>query len=188
MSAPLIAKDDEQEPVLLEALPVMAWWVRGILVFITVCLTGVFAVAWLIRPYEVDGEIRETYPELGLPPCTFKYVTGLPCPSCGMTTSFALLMHGDLVNSLRANEVGTLLAQLGHQSIDVWPRPIGEKHRFVVGFQDLDVSRSVVLFVGAGPLVFLDQFALVVGNAGDPDHPDLRMLPHSLLVEVQRRS
>jgi len=27
-----------------------------------------------------------------------------------MTTSFALLMHGDIVNSLRANAVGTLLA------------------------------------------------------------------------------
>jgi hypothetical protein len=27
-----------------------------------------------------------------------------------MTTSFALLMHGDPVNSLRANAVGTLLA------------------------------------------------------------------------------
>jgi hypothetical protein len=27
-----------------------------------------------------------------------------------MSTSFALLMHGDVVNSLRANTVGTLLA------------------------------------------------------------------------------
>jgi len=113
VSAPLIAKDYDHEPVILEALPVMAWWVRGILVIITVCLTAVFAVAWWIRPYEADGEIRETYPELGLPPCTFKYVTGLPCPSCGMTHSFVFLIHGDVKNSFLSplsNPVGTLLA------------------------------------------------------------------------------
>jgi hypothetical protein len=113
VSAPLIAKYDNEEPVILEALPVMAWWVRGILLVITVCLTAVFAVAWWIRPYDTDGEIRETYPELGLPPCTFKYVTGLPCPSCGMTHSFVFLIHGDVKNSFLSrlsNPVGTLLA------------------------------------------------------------------------------
>src|SRR5262245_53861942 len=54
----------------------------------------------------------ETHRQLGLPPCTFFAVTGMPCPSCGMTTSFALLMHGDPAASLRANAVGTLLALL----------------------------------------------------------------------------
>ena len=47
---------------------------------------------------------------MNLPDCTFKTMTGLPCPSCGMTTSFSLLMHGDPINSLRANWVGTGLA------------------------------------------------------------------------------
>src|SRR5207245_623605 len=42
--------------------------------------------------------------------CQFKMVTSYPCPSCGMTTSFAHLMHGDVLSSLRANWVGTLLA------------------------------------------------------------------------------
>ena len=51
-----------------------------------------------------------THRQLGLPPCTFADVTGVPCPSCGMTTSFALLVRGDVANSLRANWVGTLLA------------------------------------------------------------------------------
>ena len=52
----------------------------------------------------------ETHMQLGLPECTFKHVTGLPCPSCGMTTSFALTMRGDLFDALRANSVGVLLA------------------------------------------------------------------------------
>src|SRR5262249_32812827 len=40
----------------------------------------------------------------------FYLMTGLPCPSCGMTTSFAFLVRGDLVNSVRANAAGTILA------------------------------------------------------------------------------
>jgi hypothetical protein len=52
-------------------------------------------------------------PPLNLPQCTFKEFTGLPCPSCGMTTSFSLLVHGDIWNSMRANFAGTALALLG---------------------------------------------------------------------------
>lgn len=37
-------------------------------------------------------------------------LTGKPCPTCGMTTSFALLVRGDVRASLEANWVGTTLA------------------------------------------------------------------------------
>jgi len=71
----------------------------------------VFGIARWLNPYE-NGQPRrmETHVQLGLPPCNFRILTGVPCPSCGMTTSFALLVRGDLENSLRANAVGTLLA------------------------------------------------------------------------------
>jgi hypothetical protein len=90
----------------------MKAWVRSTLVGIAVGLVAVFAVAWRLDPYFPDGTPRrmETHRQLHLPPCTFKETTGLPCPSCGMTTSFALLVRGDVANSLRANAVGTLLA------------------------------------------------------------------------------
>jgi hypothetical protein len=82
------------------------------LVGIALGLVAVFALARYLNPYYPDGRPRrsETHRQLNLPPCAFRTATGLPCPSCGMTTSFALLVRGDVINSLRANAVGTLLA------------------------------------------------------------------------------
>ncbi|MFN4261600.1 MAG: DUF2752 domain-containing protein, partial [Gemmataceae bacterium] len=93
------------------AVPALGPWVRGTLVGIALGLSAVFGIAWWLNPYQPSGEARrmETHRQLGLPPCTFKVLSGLPCPSCGMTTSFSLLIRGDLWNSLRANGVGTLL-------------------------------------------------------------------------------
>jgi hypothetical protein len=90
----------------------LALWVRGALVGITFGILAVFAVALWIRPYDRDGRPLTigTHRQIGLPPCTFYQWTNLPCPSCGMTTSFAHLARGDVWNSLRANAVGTLLA------------------------------------------------------------------------------
>lgn len=90
-------------------------WVRGSLAGLALGLTTVFALACWLNPYKVDGTPRRmaTHQQLGLPPCTFWRVTGLPCPSCGMSTSFALLIRGDLANAMRANSVGALLAGFG---------------------------------------------------------------------------
>jgi hypothetical protein len=90
----------------------LALWVRGILLGLTAGLVVVFTIAWRLSPYEADGTARRmgTHQNLGLPPCSFADKVGYPCPACGMTTSFALLVRGDVLNSLRANWVGTMLA------------------------------------------------------------------------------
>jgi hypothetical protein len=95
----------------LDVVPVLGRWPRVGLLVVGTGLLFVFGLAWWINPYEDGQAMRmESHRQLGLPPCTFKFMTGYPCPSCGLTTSFALLMKGDVVNSLRANAVGTLLA------------------------------------------------------------------------------
>jgi hypothetical protein len=104
-----LSTDDYE--LLPEALPVLNNWVRAALVVIVLGLVAVFSVAVSLNPYEESGQARrmETHRQLGLPPCTFYAATGHPCPACGMTTSFALLVRGDLLGALRANSVGTLL-------------------------------------------------------------------------------
>lgn len=110
---PASLSTETYEPGPVPFNPALGRWVRLVLVLIAVGLVFVFAVAIWLNPYR-DGQVwlMETHRQLGLPECNFKRITGLPCPSCGMTSSFALLMHGDLVNSLRANAAGTLLAIL----------------------------------------------------------------------------
>lgn len=92
--------------------------VRGVLVFIAVGWLAVFGVAAWLNPYRTDdggGGVRSfgTHQQLGLPPCGFMRVTGRPCPSCGMTTSFSLMLHADPINAARANWVGVLLVVYG---------------------------------------------------------------------------
>jgi Protein of unknown function (DUF2752) len=91
--------------------PRLQRWVRLLLVLMAVGLAGLFAVAIYLDPNK-EGRVwhEGTHRQLGLPPCTFKLLTDLPCPSCGMSTSFAHLVRGDVWNSLQANFAGTMLA------------------------------------------------------------------------------
>ena len=88
--------------------------VRAVLLAIGVAITMIFAAATYINPYNADGTPRTsaTHTQLGMPPCNFKMITDKGCPSCGMTTSFALLVRGDVSASLRANWVGTTICVL----------------------------------------------------------------------------
>jgi hypothetical protein len=85
-------------------------YVRVFLAAMAVGFVAVLVTAACLRPYAADGAPNRmgTHQQLGLEPCNMVVLTGKPCPACGMTTSFALLVHGDVANSLRANWVGTL--------------------------------------------------------------------------------
>jgi hypothetical protein len=53
-----------------------------------------------------------THIALGLPPCGFLLWSGLPCPGCGLTTSFAHLARAQLAPALAANPLGLPLFAL----------------------------------------------------------------------------
>ena len=70
---------------------------------------AVLGVAWVLAP---DPRGLGTHEQLGLPPCGFMLQTGLPCVTCGMTTSFSHAAHGDLLGAVRAQPAGAVLAVL----------------------------------------------------------------------------
>ncbi len=90
-------------------------WVRGSLVLFATGLVLLFITARWIDPYDANGQplTMGSHTRLGMPPCEFLLIFHKPCPACGLTTSFALLLHGDVPNSLRANAVGTGMAVFG---------------------------------------------------------------------------
>ena len=53
-----------------------------------------------------------THTILGLPPCGMLVSTGKPCPTCGVTTSFALAAHGRFGDALVNQPFGLVLFAL----------------------------------------------------------------------------
>jgi Protein of unknown function (DUF2752) len=167
--ARVTATERSQEPVAV--VPVLSPWVRRVLLAIGFGLVAVFAIAAWLDPYDPEGKARrsETHLQLGLPPCTFRSMTGVPCPSCGMTTSFALLMHGDLENSLRANAVGTLLALFGLAVIPWSLASVWRKRPLFITSMERATLWIVIIFV----VLLLTRWFVVVGlmwwNGGPGD-------------------
>lgn len=54
---------------------------------------------------------------LRLQPCHFLLTTGIPCPGCGMTTSFAWFARGNLLASVYVQPMGSALAVLTGASV-----------------------------------------------------------------------
>ncbi|MFZ6012620.1 MAG: DUF2752 domain-containing protein [Bacteroidota bacterium] len=51
--------------------------------------------------------------------CMFKNISGLPCPSCGITRSVLLILHGDVAEAMLMNPLG-FIAILLLILIPVW--------------------------------------------------------------------
>lgn len=65
------------------------------------CIAG---YVWLYIGF-LTGRSEPDAPEV----CMIKYVTGVPCPSCGSTRSVYSLLKGDLLNAIYINPLGILV-------------------------------------------------------------------------------
>lgn len=81
-------------------------WLRFFLVAMSVFLSVLLAIGWYLQP---DSRGFGTHHQLGFPSCTFISLWGIPCPMCGMTTSWSHLMHGNLTGAFHSNPGGALL-------------------------------------------------------------------------------
>ncbi len=82
---------------------------RIALAALALALLALLVTAGTLTP---DARGHGTHQQLGLPPCTFFVIFQRPCPACGMTTSWAWLLRGELEHALAASAGGTLLAGL----------------------------------------------------------------------------
>ncbi len=140
-----IIEDDDGASNRPEPLP---RWGRWLLFALTVPWVIVLSIAVYLNPYTDAGPLlMGTHRQLGLPECNFKMLTTIPCPSCGMTTSFSLLMHADVWNSIKANFAGTALATFGLLFVP-WALASAFLGRIVIIRQlELVVFRLAVVFL-----------------------------------------
>jgi hypothetical protein len=61
---------------------------------------------FFLRP---NPSLVNTHTQLLLPPCYFLKLAHIPCPTCGMTTSFAYLAHGKIALATLAHPLGILI-------------------------------------------------------------------------------
>jgi hypothetical protein len=90
--------------------------IRGRLAALGVALVCLFplVVATMLEPSRSGFA---THTQLGLQQCAFLQHTGLPCPSCGMTTSWGWFVRGNLAASLYVQPMGTVLAVIAVASV-----------------------------------------------------------------------
>ena len=72
-------------------------------------LLGVLVMVGVGLYLTPDPAGHGTHQQLGLPPCTIYYLTGRPCPSCGLTTSVSAILHGQFGLAWRANPMGYVI-------------------------------------------------------------------------------
>ena len=70
---------------------------------------GALFVLVIARVVTPDPSGYGTHEQLGLPACLFRVVTSLPCPACGLTTSFAHMARLDVLAAARAHALGVPL-------------------------------------------------------------------------------
>src|SRR5262245_46532019 len=75
-----------------------------------VWVLAVISVFLLAARLEPDVRGYGTHQRLGFPPCTFRVLWQIPCPSCGGTTSFAWFVRGNWPAAVSTNAGAFFLA------------------------------------------------------------------------------
>ncbi len=104
---------------------------------------GVLALAMTLEP---DPRGFGTHEGLGLLPCGMILTSGIPCPTCGMTTAFALLMNGRPVAAFVAQPAGAAmcLATIGAFFVSGWCLVAGRTPR--VRWERINAFRWMIGF------------------------------------------
>lgn len=90
--------------------PVAPWADRAVaLLFVVitiVCLVGL----WSTDP---DTKGYDTHVQLGMEPCSWPRIHGVPCPTCGCTTAASHVVHGHVIQGFVTQPFGAAVAIVG---------------------------------------------------------------------------
>jgi hypothetical protein len=114
---------------------------RAGLTLLAIGLAALLAVARALQP---NPQGRGTHQQLGLPPCTFMALFGRPCPTCGMTTSWAYLVRGRVAAALWCNTSGTLLGMWAVASVP-WLLVSAARGRWLPGTPGTGVTAGMAV-------------------------------------------
>lgn len=87
--------------------PIVPNWARLVALGIAMACLAVLIRAATLPPSPTGVG---THTKMGLGACQFQVQTALPCPSCGMTTSFAWFARGNVLASAYVQPMGAALA------------------------------------------------------------------------------
>jgi hypothetical protein len=107
-----------------------------------------------------------THVALGLPPCGFLLWSGLPCPACGLTTSFAHLARAELAPALAANPLGLPLFALTVTLVPFASLHTYKGTSFVHEIERLRADRAALILVLALLLAWAARLAALLGPTG----------------------
>ena len=84
-----------------------------------------------------------------LPGCSFRRLTGLNCPGCGMTRAASAALHGDFATAFRLNPVGMVLLPVAMLALGIeaigWVRGRPLPFRLKVGARGAWVLFAVLV-------------------------------------------
>ncbi len=83
------------------------WSTRVMFLLASMGSLALLIVAWRLDPHPSG---IGTHTSLGFSPCGWIVNANLPCPTCGMTTSFSNAAHGHWITGILAQPMGFLLA------------------------------------------------------------------------------
>ncbi len=133
-------------------------FVWGVLAAVAVTVLGLSI--WLTPNPHGAG----THTQLGLPPCGFWLVTGLPCPGCGLTTSFAFMAHLDPLAATRVNPFGVPLFLTTVAAIPFCLRGLYRGDHVMDTLDAHAVDRYLLLLSATGILVWVVRLATLMAQ------------------------
>jgi hypothetical protein len=122
--------------------------------------TAVMITAMTLTPNPVG---HGTHTQLGLPPCGFLMVTGLPCPGCGLTTCFTHMIRGQVVMACHANAFGVALFLVSFFTIPIAAAGFVRGWRVLETLDRLRFERVAIMLAASSALVWMIRIARISG-------------------------